>query len=182
MCCSIRLTLTHYRFKSEQCSSHTHTENGLLSLCHLNPHYQGPPHDSQNPGPLIPCPPSFLYMYNVPHWSSLAAWAVVLYFLQLAVRAGLGLGTEQASMRQLSDCQGYPRPLSPVLSFSGCIWGLGWWHATEKILLLIFLCRSTKRTIRFSNWNKKHQSNPSLPRGGEEATILSNDNKKARPG
>lgn len=121
MCCSIRLTLTHYRFKSEQCSSHTHTENGLLSLCHLNPHYQGPPHDSQNPGPLIPCPPSFLYMYNVPRWSSLAAWAGVLYFLQLAVRAGLGLGTEQlpslytASMRQLSDCQGYPRPLSPAL-------------------------------------------------------------------
>lgn len=47
------------------------------------------------------------------------------YSKQLAVRAGPGLRTEQlpglytASMRQLSDCQRYPRPLSPALSFSG---------------------------------------------------------------
>lgn len=58
----------------------------------------------------------------------------------------------------------------------GAVWGLGWWHATEKILLLIFLIQIYKEDSKILQLKQKDQSSSSLG-GGGEGTVLSNDDE-----
>lgn len=94
-------------------------------------------------------------------------------------------GLYTASMRQLSDCQGYPRPLSPALSFRGCSLGFRMVACHGEDTFVDFFMQIYKEDNKILQLKQKRPKQSQPTRGGGDgggATILSNDNKKARLG